>query len=215
MIDYFSSLPNNVQVTLTVLASIAGILGLLLASYQPAKDLFAYIFRSKPAIKQPRLAISLTNRRGGRHRPNDRIYAPFALGEDRVITYEQQELLSYDWALDWRFTLRITNHSDYAAYKVKLSPIPPERRVTMTLSPPIDFTKVFAPNETVEIEVVCTSTLRGKWDEADSHLKVYPFPELQLNYANVDDERFTTVFSSTETDDEKKNIYATLVKLNA
>jgi hypothetical protein len=212
MIKYFSSLPTNVQVALTVLASLAGILSLLLAFYQPAKDFVGYIFRSKPQAKQPKLAISLSNRRGGRHRPNDRMYAPFELGEDRVITYEQQELISYDWALDWRFTMRITNHSDYPAYKVKLAPLAPEKFVTITLTKPIDFTKVFAPNETVEIEVVCTSTIRSKWDEADRQLKVYPFPELRLDYANVDDQRFVTVFSSTETDDEKKNVYSTSSK---
>ncbi|RZK42082.1 MAG: hypothetical protein EOO61_05620 [Hymenobacter sp.] len=198
---------------LTILASIAGILGILGTFYQPFKDLFSFLGRKKVAPPQPKLALSLVNGSRMRGRANDHMYHPFEMPEDRVITFDQQKLMAYDWDLRWSLKLRITNQTDNTAYKVKLIPFGfDEQYVKIHLQQPIDYTRAFIPNETTEIDVVCNVSYRGRAEEADAIIKKYPFKELRIEYSNMDGERFATVFSAVETDDEKKNQYFALGK---
>lgn len=206
--QYLNSLSPQTVTLLSVLASLAAIIGLLAAFYQPFKDLFGFINRKKPSPAQPKLAMNLVNGSRMRGRANDIMYHPFELNEDRVITWEQQQLLSFDWNLRWNFTLKITNQTEYPAYNTQICPFPHEEQfVKMHLTPSIDPTVAFKPHETKEFEVVCNFSYRAKPEEADDIIKNYPFKELRIEYMNTSGRKFATTFSTVEPDAEKRNRY--------
>jgi hypothetical protein len=211
MFEYLRHLSPQNQLLLGSLTSIAGIFGLAVALYQPVKDFITYRRQRRVSPPQPTLAISLSTGSRMRGRANDHMYHPFELAEDRVITFEQQQQLGYDWDLMWSFKLKITNQTDVTAYKVKIMPFGvEEQHVRINLKQAIDYTRAFIPNETADFDVTCNVNYRGRADEADAIIKKYPFKELRIEYSNMDGERFATVFSALETDDDKKNQYLRL-----
>ena len=184
----------------TVIGAVIAFLPNLKASWEWFRQI------GKKKRDQPKLAINIINGGRGRMRANATVYHPFELSEDRVITFEQQQLLSFDWDLSWRFTLKITNQSEFAAYQVKVIPFM-EQGVTMHLDPKIDFTTPFVFNKTETYEVVCRRTYRCKPEEADAIIAEYPFGRFQIEYANAHGVKFITSYNPKEIDEKKNSFF--------
>jgi hypothetical protein len=214
--DFFKTIsPQTVNLIAWIggIASLVTIISFILASPQQIKAFFDLFRKKKLVLSQPRLAISLINGGRGRFRANDVMYHPFELGEDRVITFDQQKLLAFDWNLTWNFTLKITNQTEYTAYNVRIADFPHEEQfVQMHLTPPIDITTPFKPHDTEAFEVVCRLNHRATAEEADVIIKNYPFKALRIEYTNPAGDKFATVFSTAELQVDKKNQYLDLGK---
>lgn len=212
--DFFNTMSpqtTNLLIWVGGVAAVVAIVTFILTFPQQGKAFFDLFRKKKPILTQPKLAISIINGGRGRFRANDVMYTPFELGEDRVITFDQQKLIAFDWNLSWNFTLKITNQTEYPAYNVRVCPFPHEEEmVKMHLTKPIDPTTAFKPHETEEFEVVCRLDYRARAEEADVIIKSFPFKKLRIEYTNTAGEKFATEFSTVETDVEKKNVYTIL-----
>jgi hypothetical protein len=209
--DFFNTISpqaTNLLLWIGGIAAAVAIVTFIVTFPQQAKAFFDLFQKKKTILSQPKLAISLVNGGRGRFRANDVMYHPFELGPDRVITFDQQKLLAFDWDLTWNFTLKITNQTEHPAYNVRIIDFPHEEQfVKMHLTPSIDTTTPFKPHEVESFEVVCQLNYRATAEEADIIIKNYPFKALRIEYTNTAGEKFSTIFSTIETDVEKKNHY--------
>lgn len=208
--EFYNTLSPTLHQAIVIGGTVGGGLLTLFKGYPMAKAAIE-LYQKKRV--QPKLAISFINGSRMRGRANDAMYHPFELGEDRVITFNQQKLLSFDWQLKWNFIINITNQTEHTAYKVRLIPFPHEEQyISIHFTPSIDYTKAFTANKTETYEVVCVQNYRCTSEEADVMIKKYPMQKLRIEHSNSSDFRFATDYITNEPDVENKNVYHKLGK---
>lgn len=156
---------------------------------------------------QPKLAISIDNFSRGQTRANDTHYIPFDLEPGQVLDFSQYALISFDYKLDWHYTIHITNQTDHTAYKLTLDGSG-DNNISLVADPKIEYTKPITANTHKEHTLIYRMQYRCTAAEAEALRSKPPVPKIRIEYSNLAGTRFATEFFFAEKDDDKKNVYS-------
>lgn len=174
------------------------------ANYTTIVDWWNRLGANKNA--QPKLALSVDSFTRQQNRVSDRHYLPYFVRQDEVLSFAQQQDMSYDYQLVWDYVIHITNQTEYPSYNIRVIGSE-DQNLEMVVDPKVEYTKPIIGNAYKEHRFIFRMNQRYKAEEAEAYRSGYPVPKIRIEYSNLANVRFATEFFFTEKDDDKKNVY--------